>query len=204
MKILFATTNPAKVHYYAEELIKKGMEILTLKDVELKLDIDESGKNAVENARIKAEEYFNASRIVTVSIDDSLYIEGLSEEKQPGTNVRRVGDKRLDDNEMIEYYKGLVRELGGKVKAKWVKGVAVCDGRNTKSFEYSRSNFFFVDQQSDVMEEGYPLDSISIIPEFNKYLSELTDTELTQYKKNNSSKQIFDFIMRSIDEDKEI
>ena len=45
MKVLFATTNPAKVKRYASKLQNKGIEVLTLKDISLKLEVEETGKN---------------------------------------------------------------------------------------------------------------------------------------------------------------
>ena len=50
MKVLFATTNQAKILKYKEALEKKGIELLTLQDLDFKLDIVESGKDALENA----------------------------------------------------------------------------------------------------------------------------------------------------------
>ena len=61
MKILFATTNPAKVNKYADKLKEKGIELLTLKDINQKIDITENGKNAIENASIKARAYYEAT-----------------------------------------------------------------------------------------------------------------------------------------------
>ena len=52
MKVLFATTNPAKVRKYKAELEKRGIELLTLKDLDFELKVNESGKNAIENACI--------------------------------------------------------------------------------------------------------------------------------------------------------
>ena len=48
MKVLFATTNPAKVKKYAEKLEKKGITLITIKDLDFKLEVDESGKNAID------------------------------------------------------------------------------------------------------------------------------------------------------------
>ena len=39
MKLLFATTNPAKINKYAGKLKEKGIEILTINDIETKLHI---------------------------------------------------------------------------------------------------------------------------------------------------------------------
>ena len=49
MKILFATTNQAKILKYKEALEKQGIELLTIKDLDFKLEIDENGKDALEN-----------------------------------------------------------------------------------------------------------------------------------------------------------
>lgn len=54
MKVLFATSNPAKVRNYKEKLLKSGIELLTLKDIDIHIHVEENGKNAIENAYIKA------------------------------------------------------------------------------------------------------------------------------------------------------
>ena len=102
MKVLFATTNPAKIKRYVKKLEDKGIEVLTLKDLELNLKVEENGKNAIENAYIKAKAYYEATGIVSIGLDNNLFIEELPEEKQPGTHVRRVNGKELTDEEKIE------------------------------------------------------------------------------------------------------
>jgi len=81
-------------------------------------EVKESGNNPVENARIKAMAYFQAFRSLAgidypvFSCDSRLYIEGLSESEQPGVHVRRVGDKILTDEEMVDYYSSVAQRLG--------------------------------------------------------------------------------------------
>jgi len=198
MEILFASKNPAKIKYYSEEIEKPDLKVLTLNDINIELEVKEDGKNAIENAIQKAKTYYEATNMTTIGIDDTLYIEGLSEEEQPTTHVRRINGKRLNDEELLNYYIDVVNKLGGKVEAKWVKGIAICSEKGIKTFEYSRNKFYFVSEKSKIIREGYPLDSISIIPEFGKYLTELTDEERKIYKKNNSSKAIVDFIKENI------
>ena len=41
MKVLFATSNPAKVERYAEQLKKNNIELITLKDLNFKVEIEE-------------------------------------------------------------------------------------------------------------------------------------------------------------------
>lgn len=196
MKVLFATTNPAKVGKYAEELKKKKIELITLKDLDLNLKPEENGKNCIENAYIKAKAYYDATGIVSIGMDNSLFIEELPEEKQPGTHVRRVNGKELSDEEMIEYYTDLVKQNGGKLTAKWVYGMVVYGPKGAREHTWSKSHFYFVDKASNMRNPGYPLDSIAIIPEFNKYLVELTDEEKHSTKRNDANKdsKVVDFI----------
>lgn len=162
MKVLFATTNPAKVKKYAEELAKKNVELLTIKDLNLNLHVEENGKNAIENACIKAKAYYEATRITTIGMDNNLFIEELPEEKQPGTHVRRI------------------------------------NGKEIKTHTWSKDHFYFIDKPSTQRNPGYPLDSISIIPEFNKYLVELTEEERRSYKEQKSTEGVVDFITKNI------
>ena len=184
MEVLFATTNPAKIKSYKEKLEKHGIKVLTLKDLELNIDVEETGNTAIENARIKAETYGKSAKKITIGMDTNLFFENVPEDKQPGTHVRRVNGKTLTDEEMIKYYKKLASEFGGKITAKWVNGVAIYNGKETKTYSFSKSKFYLVDKESPKRRIGYPLDSISIIPEFNKCLMDLTEEEMTLREKN--------------------
>lgn len=197
MKLLFATTNPAKVRKYKKALEEREIELITLKDLDFELNIEESGKNAIENAYIKAKAYYDATKIPTIGMDNSLFIEELPEEKQPGTHVRRVNGKTLNDEEMIEYYTNLVKEYGGKLTAKWVYGMVMCDENGVREYSWSKDHFYFVDKPCEKRNPGYPLDSISIVPEFNKYLVELTEEDKKQYKKKDDVKGVIEFITNS-------
>ena len=198
MKILFATTNPAKVKKYEEELNKKGIELITIKDLNLNLHVEENGKNAIENACIKAKAYYEETGIPTIGMDNNLFIEDLPEEKQPGTHVRRINGKELNDEEMIEYYTNLVKENGGKLTVKWVYGMALYSGEKVKTHTWSKDHFYFIDKPSSQRNPGYPLDSISIVPEFNKYLVELTEQERKSYKEQKSTEGVVEFIVNNL------
>ena len=183
MKVLFATTNPAKVKKYKKALEEKGIELFTIKDLNFKLDIEENGKDAIENAYIKAKAYYDATGITTIGMDNNLFIEELPDDKQPGTHVRRVNGKELNDDEMIEYYTNLVKEYGGKLTAKWKYGmVIICANNRKEEYSWTKDHFYFVDKPCEKRNQGYPLDSISIVPEFNKYLVELTEEDKKRYK----------------------
>lgn len=199
MKVLFATNNPAKIEYYEKELNRNGIEVITIKDLEKSLEVEENGKDAIENARIKAEAYYKAYKMPTIAIDDTLFIDGLPDEKQPKTNVRRVNGKRLNDEEMLAHYRKIVNDLGGQANAYWLHGIAVC--KNGKTTTYSKkTEFIFTEKASPVISEGYPLDSMTYIPEYNKFLSEMTpeEKEKRNSQKDNKNKKMIEFVLKNM------
>ncbi len=198
MKVLFATTNPAKIKRYAEKLKEKNIEVLTIKDIGINLKPEETGKNAIENAYIKAKAYYDATKITTIGMDNNLFIEELPEGKQPGTYVRRINGKELDDEEMIEYYSNLVKENGGKLTARWVYGMVIYNGKETKEYTWSKGDFYFIDKPSEKRNPGYPLDSISIMPECNKYFVDLTEEDKDKNKENYREDDVIDFIVNNV------
>ena len=198
MKVLFATGNPAKVRHYGERLADQGIEIVTLKDLGIEIDVDESGKHPAENAVIKAEAYHMASGLPTIAMDDGLFLDNLPEELQPGTHVRRVDGKHLNDAEMIEHYIGLVDRFGceGELRGYFLKGVAIATDEITYRHEL-KSPRCFSNQQSEKREEGYPLASIQIIEPFQKFKSELT-VEEENIAMEEEFREIFSFIEETV------
>lgn len=199
MKVLFATNNSAKIKYYKTELNRNKIEVITLKDVESEIEIEENGKDAIENAAIKAEAYHEAYQMTTIATDDTLFIEGLPDEKQPKNKVRRVNGKRLNDEEMLEYYRKIIHDLGGQANAHWLHGIAVCKEGKTVT-DSKKTEIVLVDQVSPIVPEGYPLNAMTYVPEFNKFLSEITpeEKEKRNKEKNNKNKKMIEFIVKNI------
>lgn len=197
-KILFATGNESKVKRFKEGLLEKGIEIITLKDICIELDVEENGKNAIENACIKARAYSQKVDIPVMAMDDNLYLENVPEEKQPGMFVRRVNGKKLNDEEMIEYYSNLAETYGadGKINAKWVYGMAVIKGDNINTYSWSKEEFFITSIPTEKRNPGYPLNSISINKKLNKYFTDITKEDKDLLYEDESD--VIDFISKSI------
>ena len=198
MKYLLATTNKAKIRRYGTRLIEKGINIVTLNDLKVDIDVDENGKNPTENAVIKAQEYNKATNMITIAMDDGLFFNNVPDEIQPGTHVRRVNGKRLNDKEMIEHYISLVNKYGtnGELTGYFKKGIAVVDGKDIYTFEH-KSSRKFTNKQSNIIDEGYPLASIQMVEQFGKFKSELTKEEEEIIIQNEKS-EVCDFIINTI------
>lgn len=205
MKVLLATDNPAKIKYYETELNKNGIEVITIRELEKEIKVEENGKDAIENAKIKVETYYKEYKIPTIATDDTLFIEGLPDEQQPKTNVRRVNGKRLNDKEMLEYYRNIVHDLGGQAKAYWLHGIAICKKGKTSTYS-KKTELILTEERSSIISEGYPLDSMTYLPEYNKFLSEITpeEREKRNHQKDNKNKKMIEFILKNIKDYKKI
>ena len=198
IKVLFATGNETKAKRFSKGLEEKGIEVITLKDINIEIEVEENGKDAIENALIKARAYSKNINIPVFAMDDNLYLENVPEEKQPGMYVRRVNGKRLNDEEMIEHYIKLVKEYGtnGKLTCRWVYGMVVINNEKENVYTWSKEDFYMVDKPSNKINPGYPLNTISINKKLNKYFTDITEEDKTLLQEDESD--VVDFIANSI------
>ena len=136
MKLIYGTTNKAKIKSMKKHIEPLGIEILSLNDVDApKLDIDESGNTPLENAKIKALAYHRELHKPVFSCDSGLYIDGLDDARQPSAHVRSVGGRELNDEETIAYFSSLAVEFGGSMTARYQHAIClVLD--ETRIYEY--------------------------------------------------------------------
>ena len=198
MKLLFATTNKAKSQRFNKGLEKENIEIVTLSDLNIDIDVEENGESATQNALIKARAYAKLVDMPVMAMDDALYIENIPEDKQPGMYVRRVGGKRLTDQEMIEYYTNLATENGdnGRLTAKWIYGLAIIKDNKEYTYTWNKENFYIVDKPHHIVKEGYPLYSISINKKLNKYFPEITEEDKILINEDESN--VVEFISNTL------
>lgn len=197
-KILFATENQSKVERFKRGLLKNNIEIISINDLENRVQVDENGKDAIENALIKARAYAKIIDIPVIAMDDNLYIDNIPEYKQPGMYVRRVNGKRLNDNEMINYYSSLAHTYGknGKLTCRWIYGMALINNGSEKTFTWSKEDFYITDTPSNKINVGYPLNTISINKKLNKYFTDITEEDKKLIKEDESD--VIDFISKNI------
>lgn len=197
-KVLFATENESKAKRFKDKLLKNNIEIITINDLETKLDIEENGHDAIENALIKARIYAKVYDLAVFAMDDNLYIESIPDDKQPGMYVRRVNGKRLNDEEMIKYYSNLAKVYGdnGKLTCRWVYGIAVIKDGVESTYTWSKEDFYIVDKPSDKVNPGYPLNTISINKKLNKYFTDITTDETKDINEDESD--VVDFLCKHL------
>ncbi len=199
MKVLFATHNIAKVNRFKEPLKSFNIELESLRDYKVDLEVNETGNDVIENALLKAKGYFDQTHVMTISMDDGLYIDGLPKELEPGLFVRRVNGKELNDEEMIEYYSNLIHEYGGKQKARWVYGIVVYSEKGYRTYSWERGQFYLVDKPCKEKDPGSPLNSLSIDKVTGKYFAELDEKD-SHFKELYNENDAIKFLVKAIGE----
>jgi len=182
MKLLYGTSNPAKIDFMQKRVESLGIKILNLNDVDApNIEIEENGNDPLENARIKALAYYEALKIPVFSCDSGLYMDGLDDARQPGLYIRRVGGKTLTDEEMIAYYSVLADEFGGKLQARYRNAICLVVDESTiyehMAEDIASEPFWLVSKPHEKRSEGAPLDSLSVCMESGKYYYDLETKE---------------------------
>lgn len=206
MKVLLGTTNPAKIKRFSDLLKWYGIEWITLSDIEVTEEPEETGKTPEENARMKAAFYGQYADAV-ICHDAGLYFEELdiADLRQPGLHIRTpMHRERLSDEEMIDYYSKLIAALGGKVTAYYLDGIAVYDHGVISSLMDQKAAqksgaFYMIAQASPKRFEGWPLDSLSINQATGQYF---VDGSMEESKGNiindEYEKRIVDFLLKAL------
>lgn len=148
-------------------------------------EVQENGNTPLENARLKALAYYKAFHMPVFSCDSGLYFDNVPDEVQPGVHVRNVKGKCLSDEEMMEYYAGLVRKYGN-LTARYRNAICfVMDEKHIyESMDPSMESekFILTDKpHSTIRKKGFPLDSMSIDIRTNQYYYDLPEENLEEF-----------------------
>jgi XTP/dITP diphosphohydrolase len=92
-KLLVATHNQGKVKEFAEMLADLEVAWLSLADVGVTQDVEETGETFRDNAILKAQAYAQETGLLTLADDSGLEVDALG--GQPGVYTARYGGKGL-------------------------------------------------------------------------------------------------------------
>lgn len=81
-KIIFATGNEGKLKEIRMILGDLGIEIVSMKEAGIRVDVEENGQSFEENAAIKAKAIMEASGEIVMADDSGLEVDALN--KEPG------------------------------------------------------------------------------------------------------------------------
>ena len=188
MKLLFATGNDYKFNLMKERLREfEDIELVNPKMLGISIDVVEDGKTAEENARKKAQAYYMATNIPTISEDSGLYIDKFKKKEQPGLFVKRInGEEGLSDETILNYYINMLKKYEGRSLAHYFTGVCIIDENgNEISDTIEETDFLLIDKPSKkVNMHGGILEPISFDIDANKYFDQRTEEDIANHYKS--------------------
>lgn len=179
-KIIFATGNEGKMKEIREILdgltfLGEKVQILSMKEAGIDMDIIEDGTTFEENAMIKARAVAGAAKEAIVLADDSgLVIDYLNGE--PGIYSARYLGKdtsyRVKNANLVQRLEGVPDE---KRSARFVCAIAAVlpDGRELSTRGTIEGRIGYEEKGLN----GFGFDPIFYVPEIEKYTAELSDED---------------------------
>jgi inosine/xanthosine triphosphate pyrophosphatase family protein len=201
IELVFGTSNPAKIAQVQGALDPLGVAVRGVGELGIRLHVPEDGTTAQQNARTKALAYAQAANRTVFSMDNALYLQGLSPKDQPGPHVRRIpgSAERPADAEVLSYYLGLICRHGSSMIGYWDFAVAIAsrDGRLAETI--IRSPRQFVSKATDRVVDGYPLESIQIDPDSGKYVADMSEAEQAEFWQRAIGAPLMWFVRSNVD-----
>jgi XTP/dITP diphosphohydrolase len=96
-RLLVATHNAGKVKEYAQLLSSQDIEWLSLADLQVTSEVEETGATFMDNACLKAAAYAREAGILTLADDSGLIVDAL--DGAPGVRPARYGGEGLNSRE---------------------------------------------------------------------------------------------------------
>lgn len=178
MRLLIATKNPGKLKEISKFLKDLKVQTLSLKDIGIVHDFEETGKTYKENSRKKALFFAKKSGLPTIADDGGLEIDALNGE--PGIHSRRWLGYESTDRELVNKMKRVSKSLPkNNLGARFVDVVSLAfpNGRVWSSGGELRGIIKY--NPNLKVLKGYPYRSFFFITEVKKYYheNELTPQE---------------------------
>ena len=200
--LYYGTNNVAKISFMKDSLEELPIDIVGINDIEnIDHQIIENGKDPLENAKIKAWHYYKQIGKPVFSADSGLFFENVEDVEQPGTNIRRINNKKLTDNEMVNYYSKLAEKYGGELIGYYKNGIYVIINEQTV-LEYDgicSEKFIISSKPHHIINEGFPLDSLSKELKSGEYYYDLDETKY-ENDTPNEFKIVFEDVIKKMDE----
>jgi len=173
-KLLLATNNPGKAAEYRALLEGCGWELVTPRDLDLHLEVEEAGGGYAENARIKAETFAKASGLPALADDSGVEVDALG--GAPGPLSARFGGEDASDEQRVAL---LLERLAGvppeKRSARFRCLIAVARPEGEVSLFEGQCEGRIAEEPRG--EGGFGYDPVFLLPERGLTIAELPPEE---------------------------
>ncbi len=178
-RLLIATRNRAKFREISDFISDLPLKLVSLSDLGIKENVEETEKTYKENSKKKALFYAQKSGLPTIADDGGIEIDVL--DGKPGILSRRYfgkNGKDATDEEIIEAMKKLVKKFSQKklsAQFKTIVTFALPNGKEAKLPKvFSQTGIVHGILKKPLLKlmQGYPYRSFFYLPKIKKYYHE--------------------------------
>ena len=172
-----ATRNQGKLLEFRSLLSPLKSEILSLSDLSINEEIEETGETFAENARIKAIGYSRLIRFPVLADDSGLEVAALG--GRPGVHSARYAGAGASDSDRVQKLLGeLARSRGGR-EARFVCALALAqEGILLRESQGLCSGIIAAAPQG---ASGFGYDPVFFLPSLGKTFAQLREAEKNQH-----------------------
>jgi len=170
-KLLLATNNRAKVKEYAKLLQGIPYQIVSLEDVNISEQVEETGTSFEENAILKAKRYAELSGLTSMADDSGLEVDALDGE--PGVRSARYAGEGASDKKRIDFLLKKVADVPWEKRGarfRCVIAIAYPDGR----IQLCKGECNGILTFAPLGDNGFGYDPIFYLPDLHKTMAELS------------------------------
>lgn len=192
MRVILATNNKNKVREMQEILSPLGMNVISQKDANFNIEVDETGETFAENAYLKAKAVYDAVHCPVIADDSGLIVDAINGE--PGVHSHRFAGENSTDEEKNSRILELLKDVSDEKRTARFQCV-ICYINSSGKEEFFTGVCEGKITDSPRGENGFGYDPIFLCEE--KTMAEMTTEEKNQIShRANALKQFRDYLKK--------
>jgi XTP/dITP diphosphohydrolase len=199
-RLLIATTNAAKLAEYRVLLRDYDLQVLSLREAEIDAKAPEDGATFAENARFKANFYFERSGVATLADDGGLEVDALG--GAPGVHSHRWLGEGASDRALAEEIVRRMSGVGQALRTARLRAAAalvfMADGKRRERVVEAAFEGTIATHCYREIQPGFPYRAVLLVPQRGCYLAELGEEEAARLSQRRLTVEALDADLKRI------
>lgn len=172
--LLLATTNEHKLDEFRTIFRDLPFTLLSLRDVQIDMDVEETGTTFAENAILKAQAYAQAANMLALADDSGIEIDALG--GAPGVYSARFAGREASYEERFRLIHARLQDVPPSERtARFRCAIALAEPSGYLRVVEGTIEGMIADSARG--ENGFGYDPIFLVPEFGKTTAEMAPVE---------------------------
>ena len=169
MEIIIASNNKNKIREFKKIFENTNIVLKSLSDINLEIDVEETGKTFEENAYIKASEIAKITNCYAIADDSGLVCDGLNGE--PGVYSARYAGNQHNDDDNNRLLLEKIKDVKNR-NARYVCAICLCKPNLEHIITTASCEGIIIDERRG--NNGFGYDPYFYIEKFKRTMAEIT------------------------------